>query len=174
MTDQVGAGPMHTIRGGIVLCENCQPMLNGKWLIVGTYSGFNVIGDVWLSPPLQCYVRVQVEQMGDFPANVKLINRALPSNHAPLYDMNFTMQVRDPLQLIELGCQLPPLEVRSPCRISDMRQGHAYGVSLLLWLRVGGIDLASSPLNVIFRPPPQGGLSHAGADHPGRPPMDPA
>lgn len=128
MSDEPDVPPIKDIRGGIILCEMCQPMLNGKWLVVGTYSFYRVFGDVWRSAPLQCYVKIQVETPGEYPASIKLINRALPSNRPAIHTMDFTFRVTDPLQLVELACQLPPLEVHSPCPLADMRDGHAYGV----------------------------------------------
>lgn len=144
---------MRELRGALILCDHLYPTLYGKWVIAGTYT-------TWLAPPgarafefrdgVQAYLRFQVERAGRYECELRLLHRALPAHAPPLACQRFAVEVRDPLLPVELGAQLPPFRVRCPDELTP-RPGAPVGIGLLVWLTVGGEDVASSPLDIIFR-----------------------
>jgi len=144
---------MRDLRGTIIICDHLYPSTGGKWVIAGTYTGCLVAtGDRHIDfQGLNVYVRFQVEQAGHYDCELILIPRALPANAPVIHRQDFRVEVIDPLSPCEMGCLLPPFRVKCPSDLADPVPA-LIGVQLLLWLKVAGEDVASCPLNVIFRP----------------------
>lgn len=151
---------MHEARGTIILCDQLYPSINGKWIIAGTYTTWNVRpGELHLDlPTLNVYIRFQVEKAGDCACELLLVHRALPSNAPAIIRQDFTVRINDPLSPCEMGCVMPSFRVRCPEQPTQPTSP-LIGVPLLLWLKVAGEDIATCPLNIIFRP--QRGPIHA-------------
>jgi hypothetical protein len=153
---------MREPRGTVILCDQLYPTLAGKWVIAGTYTHFNVSpGAQHIDlPPLNVYIRFQVEKSSEYDCELLLVHRAQASNVPAIIRQSIRLQVVDPLTPCEMGCVLPSIRVSYPDGLHEAPGAKPVGIPLLLWLKVGGEDLASCPLNVIF-PPPQG-PRHAG------------
>ena len=146
---------MRDARGTVILCDQLYPSIGGKWIIAGTYSTWKVRpGARHLElPPLNVYIRFQVQQAGEFAGELLLMQRSLPANDPPLLRQEFRVRIGDPLSPYEMGCVLPAFQVRCPDEAPQQQTG-PIGVHLLLWLRIAGEDVASCPLNVLFQPEP--------------------
>lgn len=159
---------MRDHRGSVILCDNLYPTVNGKWVIAGTYT-------TWLAHPgerhidfrdgIHAYLRFQVDRAGTYACELLLVNRSQASNQPAISRHPFSATISDPLSPVELGCILPPFRVRCPDDI-DPKPGTGVGVPLLVWFKIGGEDVASCPLNVIFQA--SQGHGHA-TDTPGQP-----
>jgi hypothetical protein len=153
---------MRDPRGTVILCDQLYPSLGGKWVIAGTYTHFRSSpGAMQVDlPPLNVYIRFQVEKAGEYDCELLLVHRAQPSNVPPIIRQLVRLKIGDPLTPCEMGCVLPSIRVRCPDGLQAVPDAKPIGIPLLLWLKVAGEDLASCPLNVIF--PPIQGPSHAG------------
>lgn len=146
-----------SIRGTLILCDYLQPMNGGKWLIAGTHNtvmappGMPVL-EVrgWL------YLRLQVEHARSYQAKITLVDRNAPGNSAPLFDLDATLMIQNPLDPFEMGLPLPPLNFPRPPSPPDAPSEHQANIKLHLRLNVDGIDVASTPLSLVFfsGPPP--------------------
>ena len=152
---------MRDPRGTVILCDQLYPPIGGKWVIAGTYTHWTVAPGAHQIdlPPLNVYIRFQVERAGEYDCELLLIHRDLPSNAPAILRQQVRIKVGDPLAPCEMGCILPPFRVRFPTDPPHVPEGTAIGVPFLLWLKVAGEDLASCPLNIIF--PPAQGHNHA-------------
>ena len=146
---------MRDLRGTVILCDQLYPTVGGKWVIAGTYTHWTSLpGAHHLDlPPLNVYIRFQVEHAKEIDCELLLVHRAMPSNAPAIFRQQVKVQIVDPLTPVEMGCVLPPFRVNFPTDLSQTPAGIPVGVPLLLWLKVDGEDLASCPLNVIFLPP---------------------
>jgi len=159
------AQPMRDVRSTLILCDQLYPSMNGKWVIAGTYTQWHAPAGAaqFQLPPLNIYIRFQVEQAGDYACDLLLVHRSMPSSAEVILRQQVKLGITDPLAPCELGCVLPPFVVHCP-QIQNRQADESIGVPLLLWLRVGGCDIASCPLNVIF--PPALGVDHAADPRP--------
>jgi hypothetical protein len=154
--------PMQPLRGSLILCDQLYPTIAGKWIIAGTYTAkLSRPGQERIEFPdgVNVYLRFQVEQAQRYHAEILLINRGLTSTTEPLQRHELDLDVADPRTPIELACILDPFQVHCPIPLAAIPPA-GLGVALLVWLRVNGEDLASCPLNLIFRP--LEGAPHAG------------
>ena len=151
---------MRDPRGTVILCDQLYPSIGGKWVIAGTYTAWMAQPGVqqFDLPPLNVYIRFQVEQAGEFDCDLLLVHRSLPANAPAIVRQQFRVRVGDPLAPCEMGCVLPAFRVRCPDE-AQQQPAALIGVPLLIWLKVAGEDVASCPLNVIFQP--QQGQDHA-------------
>jgi hypothetical protein len=157
MTDPVtnpSRPPMDAVRGTIMLCDQVYPTAGGKWIIAGTYTNW------WTSESplvftggLSVYIRFQVEQSGDYPCRILLIDRMRSANDPPIVEVGLTARISDPLEPFELGLKFPQFGVKCPIDPGQIPAGRPIGLVLSVWLQVLGKDLASCPLRVIFRNP---------------------
>lgn len=146
---------MRDLRGTVILCDQLYPVGNGKWVIAGTYTAWWVRpGERHIEFPtgLHAYLRFQVERAGDYACEVHLVDRGQAANAPPLLRHAFRVNVTDPLNPVEVGCMLPPCQVRPP-EGANPAPGAPVAVHLQVCLRVGDEEIATCPLNVVFQAP---------------------
>jgi hypothetical protein len=169
---------MDEIRGAIVPCEYLSLMNNQKWLIGGTFCNL-LLGPgqtQWRCDNLPVYIRLQTEHRGHYHATMLLINRQLPPTEAPIFEASIEFVINDPLMPLEFGWKSPAFTIQCPIDLHALPPEGLFGVPLLLWLRVtnrygtNGREIASSPVNIIFKRP----ASPVGQPHDHHHPRPPA
>jgi hypothetical protein len=158
--------PMRGIRGAIIICDAVEMTVSGKFIIIGTHNlRRGHPGQAILRFPLVLYMRLQFDVAGTYAGEILLIDREKPSNEKPLLrysDLKFI--VSDPLSPVETPCIFPDVEVECPVDLKTIAPNQIYALPLLVWLKVDGADIASSPLTLLFCPPKGGPNEPSGAN----------
>jgi hypothetical protein len=142
---------MHDIRGTLIICDQVYRTDQGKWIIAGTYNHWQTPHDELSLHTLQAYMRLQFEQPGNYPAQLKMLDRGAPPQAPPMLEARMDINIDEQqLPIFELGIHLPELRIKSPVLAKDRAPGSALAIRTLLWLTVSGIDVASCPLDFIF------------------------
>lgn len=147
--------PMQVIRGTLIVCDAVEQTISGKFMICGTYNmRHGRPGEPILKFPLAMYLRLQFEHAGTYPGEILIVDRSKSSTHKPLlHQAGWSFSITDPLQPLEVPCLFHEIEVECPVDIKTLAPGGIYALHLLVWLKVDGADVASSPLTVIFLAP---------------------
>ncbi len=146
--------PMQINRGAVILCDHLDQMANGKWLIVGTYTRLMASQPTWTFPSgLAIYLRFQVEQTGSYDVTIRLILLDRPPTSPPVIRNDFKAQVLDVHHPVEMGIRTPPFTVHFPGDFNALQPGQAVPVRFAIWAEVGGCELSSTPLTVVFSKP---------------------
>lgn len=142
---------MEEIRGTIILCEYICRGESQKHILVGTFTRLIAqpgLNELVFPEGLHLYVRFQVEKIKTFNVEILVVNQVLPPTIKPLQRIEFAVPVDDSYPPIEVACKLPPFKVQLP----PGPPNEARGMRLKIWLRVDGLDVASTPLDIIFPP----------------------
>lgn len=139
-----------TWRGTVLVCDEVYQTTTGKWVIAGTYSRWMTIEPMLLFPQgVGLYLRFLPEAMGKAEGSLLIIDADQPSTVPPVIRINLTIDVKQPLVPIELGIRTPPWAIKRPMAADGSLAMHAER-HFKVWLKMSGIDLASSPFDVIF------------------------
>jgi hypothetical protein len=146
------------VRGTLIVCDQVYQDRSGKFIIAGTYSAWRTRDDDLRLAHFNAYIRLQVEQPGDYPCRIAVADRLAPPHHPPLVSGGFTAHVTaDHLPVFEVALRLPELHIRAPRPLRDREPGSVHGIRTLVTLTVDTadpIDVASCPLDFLFTGPP--------------------
>jgi hypothetical protein len=145
---------MQVNRGAVILCDHLDQMANGKWLIAGTYTRLLANQpNCHFATGLAIYLRFQVEQIGTYDVTVKLILLDKSPTSPPVIRNDFKATVSDVHHPVELGIRTPAFTVHYPGDFAALQPGQSVPVRFAIWAEVGGCELASTPLTVVFSKP---------------------
>jgi hypothetical protein len=142
-------------RGTIILCDSIHPTIDGKWIIVGTYTNWwSKKPSIKLEQGVGCYVRFQVERILNAASwKIVLFDSATSPNGEKIIEISGSADVRDPNTPVEAGLLLPEFVVNSPVPNEDIPLGTRVALRYRVWLILEDKPIASCPLNVYFLNP---------------------
>ncbi len=141
--------------GMLIPCDSVTKTHDGRFILIGTYSGVNVIGPQ-MDHTFVFYVRVLSTFTGQLDCKLKAFDRMLGNEGAPIFAASMQFQVnaapaQEPgaIQTIETQITLPGVKIMLPLEKQALDEPLMTAIDFVL--STNGHEMARTTVSAFFR-----------------------